>query len=108
MDYVVTDYLVKSTAGTRNVNSDETQCPYSTLANRLSKYFNIVLRRSELTGLKIYKSSIYFDMIFEKGRVLTISELQEYLKDKNLRLSLSSSYREREIMYTKLVEQGLI
>ena len=108
MDYVVTDYLVKSTAGSRNANVDTDKCPYSTLANRMSRYFNIVLKRSELTGLKVYKSSIYYYMILEYGRILTTSELQEYLSKHNLKLSLSSSYKEQEIMYNKLVEQGLL
>lgn len=108
MDYVITDYLVKSTAGSRNANMDTDKIPYASFANRLSKYFNIALKRSELTGLKIYKSSIYYYMILEYGRILTTSELQDYLEKHNLRLSLSSSYREQEIMYNKLVEQGLL
>lgn len=107
-EYAKTDYLVKVTAGSRNANMDTDKIPYSTLANRMSRYFNIVLKRSELTGLKVYKSSIYYYMILEHRRVLTTSELQEYLNKHNLRLSLSSSYREQEIMYNKLVEQGLL
>jgi len=105
---LISEYIVKVTAGSRNANMDTDKIPYSTLANRMSRYFNIVLKRSELTGLKVYKSSIYFYMILEYRRVLTTSELQEYLNKHNLRLSLSSSYREQEIMYNKLVEQGLI
>ena len=47
-------------------------------------------------------------MILEYKRVLATGELQNYLEIHNLRLSLSSSYREQEIMYNKLLEQGLI
>lgn len=108
-DYVTTDYLIRSTIGSRNTNMENNdRIPSSSFANRLSKYFNIALKRSELTGLKIYKSSIYYYMILEYKRVLTTGELQDYLEIHNLRLSLSSSYREQEIMYNKLLEQGLI
>ena len=72
------------------------------------KYFNLVLKKSELTGLKIYKSSIYYHMLLEYDRKLEYGEIIEYSKKNNVRLSLSNYDREQNIMYNKLVEQGLL
>jgi len=108
VDYVEGVYLIKPTLGTSNYKSETNQIPYASMANRMVKYFNLVLKKSELTGLKIYKSSIYYRMLLEYGRKLEYSEIIEYSKKNNVRLSLSSYYREQNIMYNKLVEQGLL
>ena len=108
VDYVEGVYLVKSTAGSKNYKVATNQIPYATLANRMTKYFNLVLKKSELTGLKIYKSSVYNRMLLEYRKKLTYSEIIEYSKKNNVRLSLSNYYREQDIMYNKLKEQGLL
>jgi hypothetical protein len=101
-------YLIKATMGRRNLNAVNNQTPVSSLMNRISKYFNFALGRAELTGLKIYKSSVYYYMLMNYKRKLTNKELKEYFEENNYRLSMSNSYREQDIMYNKLIKQGLI
>lgn len=108
IEYVSGKYLIKATSGARNKNSEMGKRPYGTFANRMSKYYNTVLERSELTNIKIYKSGLYHRMITEYGRKLTSNELIEYSLKHNVKFSLSNSYREQDIIYSKMVEQGLI
>ena len=108
VDYLDGDYLVRATAGSTNMEVNNNQCTYGTFANRMSKYYNIALQRSGLTNQRIYKSSVYYYMLLEYGRELTLSELTDYLKKHDEKVSLSNMYREQEIMFKKIREQGLI
>ena len=108
VNYLEGDYLVKATAGSTNLEVDDNQCTYGTFANRMSKYYNIVLQRSGLTNQRIYKSSVYYHMLKEYGRKLTLGELMEYLKYHDEKVSLSNTYREQDIMFKKIREQGEI
>lgn len=108
VDYLVGDYLVKATAGSTNMEVDNNQCTYGTFANRMSKYYNIVLQRSGLTNQRVYKSSVYYYMLLEYKRKLSLSELTEYLKKNGEKVSLSNMYREQDIMFDKMKEQGVI
>lgn len=108
VDYLVGDYLVKATAGSTNMEVDNNQCTYGTFANRMSKYYNIVLQRSGLTNQRVYKSSVYYYMLKEYQRKLSLNELTEYLKENGEKVSLSNMYREQDIMFDKMKEQGVI
>lgn len=108
VDYLDGDYLVKATAGSTNMEVDNNQCTYGTFANRMSKYYNIVLQRSGLTNQRVYKSSVYYHMLKEYGRKLTLSELGKYLKEHGEKVSLSNMYREQDVMFEKMIEQGEI
>lgn len=107
IEYLEGDYLVKATSGTRNANSTDNMCPYSSLANRLSKYFRFALGRAELSGVKIYKSSSYYYMLLEYGRKLTQGEFVEYKTKNNLKLTLSNYKREQDIIFNKMMDEGL-
>jgi hypothetical protein len=102
------EYLIKTTAWRGNTDAISNQCAYSTFANRFSNYFTLALGRSELTGLKIYKSSIYYDMIKKYGRALTRGELEKYAEENNVKISLSNNYREQDIMCEKMMDEGVI
>ena len=108
VDYLDGDYLVRATAGSTNMEVDNNQCTYGTFANRMSKYYNIVLQRSGLTNQRIYKSSVYYYMLLDYKRELTLSELTGYLKERGEKVSLSNMYREQEIMFKKMKDQGVI
>ncbi len=108
VDILEGDYLVRATAGSTNKDVDNNQCTYGTFANRMSKYYNIVLKRSGLTNQRIYKSSVYYHMLLEYGRKLSLSELTEYLETHNEKVSLSNTYREQEIMFEKMEDQGVL
>lgn len=108
VDYLDGEYLIRATAGSTNMEVDDNQCTYGTFANRMSKYYNIVLQRSGLTNQRIYKSSVYYHMLKDYGRELTLSELTDYLKERGEKVSLSNMYREQEIMFKKMREQGEI
>jgi len=106
IDYAVGEYLIKSTMGTRNKELLETnQCQYGSFANRMSKYYNIVLERAELTNTRIYKSSIYYYMLKEYGRKLNLNEITEYTEKHNVTLSLSNFYREQDVMWNKIAKE---
>lgn len=108
VDYLVGDYLVKATAGSTNIEVDNNQCTYGTFANRMSKYYNIVLQRSGLTNQRVYKSSVYYYMLKEYKRKLSLNELTDYLKERGEKVSLSNMYREQDVMFDKMKEQGVI
>lgn len=108
VDYLVGDYLVKATAGSTNMEVDNNQCTYGTFANRMSKYYNIVLQRSGLTNQRVYKSSVYYYMLKEYQRKLSLNELTNYLKERGEKVSLSNMYREQDVMFDKMKEQGVI
>lgn len=108
VDILDGDYLVKATAGSTNKDVDNNQCTYGTFANRMSKYYNIVLKRSGLTNQRIYKSSVYYHMLLEYKRKLSLGELKEYLEFYGEKVSLSNMYREQEIMFEKMMDQGVI
>lgn len=108
VEYLVGDYLVKATAGSTNTEVDNNQCTYGTFANRMSKYYNIVLQRSGLTNQRVYKSSVYYHMLKEYRRKLSLNELTNYLKENGEKVSLSNMYREQDIMFDKMIEQGII
>ncbi len=108
VEYLIGDYLVKATAGSTNMEVDNNQCTYGTFANRMSKYYNIVLQRSGLTNQRVYKSSVYYYMLKEYQRKLSLNELTEYLKENDEKVSLSNMYREQDIMFDKMTEQGVI
>ena len=108
VEYLVGEYLVKATAGSTNTEVDDNQCTYGTFANRMSKYYNIVLQRSGLTNQRVYKSSVYYYMLKEYERKLSLGELTEYLKKHGERVSLSNMYREQDVMFDKMKEQGVI
>ena len=108
VEYLVGDYLVKATAGSTNTEVDNNQCTYGTFANRMSKYYNIVLQRSGLTNQTVYKSSVYYHMLKEYRRKLSLNELTNYLKENGEKVSLSNMYREQDIMFDKMIEQGII
>ena len=99
-------YLVKATEGSTNKQVGTNQCSYGTFANRMSKYYNLVLQRSGLTNQRIYKSSVYYHMLKEYGRKLILGELMEYLEYHDEKVSLSNTYREQEIMFKKMMDQG--
>lgn len=101
-------YLIKATEGSTNKQAETNQCTYGTFANRMSKYYTLVLQRSGLTNQRIYKSSVYYHMLKDYGRELTLSELTDYLKERGEKVSLSNMYREQEIMFAKMREQGII
>ncbi len=106
-EYVEGEYLIKNTIGRYNKYTETNQCGYGTFANRMTKFYNITLKQSNLTNQRVYKSAIYYRMLKENGRLLTLGELLEYLDKHNLRISQSNFYREQEIMYNKMVEQGI-
>lgn len=108
VEYLVGEYLVKATAGSTNTEVDSNQCTYGTFANRMSKYYNIVFQRSGLTNQRVYKSSVYYYMLLEYKRKLSLSELTEYLKKNGEKVSLSNMYREQDIMFDKMKERGVI
>jgi len=108
VEYLVGDYLVKATAGSTNTEVDNNQCTYGTFANRMSKYYNIVLQRSGLTNQRVYKSSVYYYMLKEYERKLSLGELTDYLKKHGEKVSLSNMYREQDVMFDKMKEQGVI
>lgn len=108
VSYLDGSYLIKATAGSTNLEVDDNQCTYGTFANRMSKYYNIALQKSGLTNQRIYKSSVYYHMLKEYGRKLSLGELMEYLQENNEKVSLSNTYREQEIMFKKMREQGVI
>lgn len=108
VEYLVGEYLVKATAGSTNTEVDDNQCTYGTFANRMSKYYNIVLQRSGLTNQRVYKSSVYYYMLLEYKRKLSLGELTDYLKKHGERVSLSNMYREQDVMFDKMKEQGVI
>jgi len=108
VDILEGDYLVKATIGSTNKDVDNNRCTYGTFANRMSKYYTIVLQRSGLTNQRIYKSSVYYHMLKEYGRKLSLGELMEYLKLHGEKVSLSNTYREQEIMFKKMMDQGEI
>ncbi len=108
VEYLVGEYLVKATAGSTNTEVDSNQCTYGTFANRMSKYYNIVLQRSGLTNQRVYKSSVYYYMLKEYKRKLSLGELMEYLKENGEKVSLSNMYREQDVMFDKMKEQGVI
>lgn len=108
VEYLVGEYLVKATAGSTNTEVDDNQCTYGTFANRMSKYYNIVLQRSGLTNQRVYKSSVYYYILKEYKRKLSLGELTEYLKRHGERVSLSNMYREQDVMFDKMKEQGVI
>ena len=108
VDYLAGDYLVKATAGLTNMEVDNNQCTYGTFANRMSKYYNIVLQRSGLTNQRVYKSSVYYYMLKEYKRKLSLNELTDYLKERGEKVSLSNMYREQDVMFDKMKEQGVI
>lgn len=101
-------YLIKATEGSTNKQAETNQCTYGTFANRMSKYYTLVLQRSGLTNQRIYKSSVYYHMLKEYGRKLTLGELMEYLEYHDEKVSLSNTYREQDIMFKKIREQGEI
>lgn len=108
VEYLGGNYLVKATAGSTNLEVDDNQCTYGTFANRMSKYYNIVLQRSGLTNQRVYKSSVYYYMLLEYGRKLSLGELTDYLKERGEKVSLSNMYREQDIMFAKMEEQGVL
>ena len=108
VDILDGEYLVKSTIGSTNKDVDNNRCAYGTFANRMSKYYNIVLQRSGLTNQRVYKSSVYYYMLKEYKRKLSLGELMEYLKENGEKVSLSNMYREQDVMFDKMKEQGVI
>jgi len=106
--YTEGDYVIKSTEWRRNLNATDNKCSYSTFANRMSTYFTMALGRSELTGLKVYKSSVYYHLIKDYGRKVLGVELEKYLAENDIKISMSGSNREEEIMFNKMREQGII
>ena len=101
-------YLIKATEGSTNKQAESNQCSYGTFANRMSKYYTLVLQKSGLTNQRVYKSSVYYYMLKKYGRELTLSELTDYLKERGEKVSLSNMYREQEIMFKKMKEQGIL
>jgi Fe2+ or Zn2+ uptake regulation protein len=47
-------------------------------------------------------------MLKEYQRKLSLNELTEYLKENDEKVSLSNMYREQDIMFDKMTEQGVI
>jgi Fe2+ or Zn2+ uptake regulation protein len=54
------------------------------------------------------KSSVYYHMLKEYRRKLSLNELTNYLKENGEKVSLSNMYREQDIMFDKMTEQGVI
>lgn len=107
-EYSEGEYLIKNTIGRYNKYTESNQCGYGTFANRMTKFYNITLKQSNLTNQRVYKSAIYHRMLKEFKRLLTLGELIEYLDKHNLIISQSNFYREQEIMYDKMVKQGIL
>ena len=68
-------YLIKATEGSTNKQAETNQCTYGTFANRMSKYYTLVLQRSGLTNQRIYKSSVYYHMLKEYGRKINFRRI---------------------------------
>lgn len=107
LDYKDGIYLVKATDGTNNRSLESNQCTFGTFANRMSKFYNLVLRMSGLSNARIYKSSVYYHMLKEHGRKLQLKEITHYFYINNFKISLSNSGREQDVMYKKMEEQGI-